>query len=233
MKNVDDSRFIEGIVPVDVALGSLVLHGDLAVPPGAQGLVVMAHGPGSSRTSPRIRFEAALLRQHGIGTLVVDLLSQAEERVDAADGRWRVDGRCLSGRLGDAAAWLSQHPGNPGLPIGVFGAGLAAAPALSLASSRPDLARAVVCRSPAIAVPATVLERVRVPVLIVCGDLDEPGLERAQHALMHLQQASAQLEIVRGAAHEFEEPGKLEEASTLAGAWLRRWLPGEQPLAMG
>lgn len=263
MKQMDDSRYVEGIVPVEVALGSLVMHGDLAVPAGATGLVVMAHGPGSSRASPRVRFEAAQLRQHGLGTLVMDLLSQAEERLDAADGRWRVDGRCLSGRLGDAAAWLARtsersergvpraerrsrpstagadrrtesarglarHPGNPGLPIGVFGVGLAAAPALALAGSRPDLAGAVVCRSPALAIPASVLEEVRVPVLIVCGELDEPGLERAHHALMHLERGGAQLEIVRGAAHEFEEPGKLEEACALAGAWFGRWLPGRR-----
>jgi putative phosphoribosyl transferase len=196
------------------------LDGEAWLPTGAPGIVLFAHGSGSSRFSTRNRYVAGELARGGIGTLLFDLLTPAEDRVHAA----RFDIPLLGGRLADATAWLRQEGGMADVPIGYFGASTGAGAAL-LAASAPDApVSAIVSRGgrPDLA-GAQALARVTAPTLLIVGGEDHDVIALNRDASTHLR-CPHLLEIVPGATHLFEEPGTLEQVAALAAAWFRRWL---------
>jgi dienelactone hydrolase len=211
------------ITSVSVPAGEARLAGDLAVPTGARGMVLFAHGSGSSRHSPRNRQVAAALGQAGLATLLLDLLTEEEEAVDRDRAELRFDIALLAGRLAAAIDWQSEHPGTAALPLGLFGASTGAAAALVAAAQRPQQVVAVVSRGgrPDLAGPS--LGLVRAPTLLVVGGRDRVVLELNRSAAQQLT-AEHRLEIVPGATHLFEEPGALERVAALAADWFRRWL---------
>jgi putative phosphoribosyl transferase len=194
----------------------------MTLPDGGRGLVLFAHGSGSSRFSPRNRYVAGVLADAGFATLLVDLLTQGEERIDLRTRELRFDVELLAGRILGAARWSA---GTVDLPLGLFGASTGAAAALVAAAREPDLVRAVVSRGgrPDLAGPA--LGEVRAPTLLVVGGRDEPvlGLNRAAAAEL-TRASSVELEVIRGATHLFEERGALERVAELARAWFERHL---------
>jgi putative phosphoribosyl transferase len=196
------------------------LSGDLVIPERATGVVLFAHGSGSSRHSPRNRYVASVLQQGRFGTLLMDLLTAAEEHVDLANGHLRFDIPLLGRRLLEATDWLECEPAARGLPIGYFGASTGAAAALVAAADRPSAIGAVVSRGgrPDLAGPA--LPRVEAPTLLIVGGNDHhvAGLNRQARAKLRCE---TQLAIVPGATHLFEEPGTLEEVAKLARNWFR------------
>jgi len=208
---------------VRLTVDSATLDGNLAIPAGASGLVLFAHGSGSSRHSPRNRFVAEALREGGLATLLIDLLTSAEEREDARTARLRFDISLLARRVAAATAWLIENPVTTHLPIGYFGASTGAAAALVAATESPDDVGAVVSRSgrPDLAIP--VLARVKAPTLLIVGSLDLPVIDMNREALEHLQ-AEKRLEIIPGATHLFEEPGVLEQVARLARQWFQTHL---------
>jgi len=212
-----------GRTAVSIPAGDARLEGELVVPAGAAGIVVFAHGSGSSRHSPRNRMVAATLEEAGIGTLLVDLLTRAEEKADRLGGEYRFDIPLLGGRLVAIVDWLRRDRGSP-LPIGLFGASTGAAAALVAAAERPEDIAAVVSRGgrPDLAGPA--LRRVRAPTLLIVGGADEQVLELNRRALALLP-GEKLLAVVPGATHLFEEPGALEQVAALARDWFLRYLP--------
>jgi putative phosphoribosyl transferase len=213
------------IETITIALGGAEVHGDLALPPEARGMVLFAHGSGSSRHSPRNRAVAARLNQEGFGTLLLDLLTEAEEARDAWTGELRFDIGLLTTRLVDALDWLAGRTRTAGLPLGVFGASTGAAAALGAAAERPRLVRAVVSRGgrPDLA-PGDALTRVQAPVLLIVGGRDEIVLDLNRDAAARLR-APHEVVVVPGAGHLFEEPGTLERVADLAAWWFRDHLP--------
>ena len=200
-----------------IVAGDVKLQGDLAVPAGASGLVLFAHGSGSSRKSPRNQFVAQALRRRGLGTLLFDLLTPAEERRDAVDAHLRFDIPLLATRLAAATAWIRRE--GLDLPIGYFGASTGAAAALIAAAELPREIGAVVSRGGRPDLADDALERVRAPTLLIVGSDDTTVLALNRAALERIG-ARKQLAIVPGATHLFEEPGALEEVARLAGDWL-------------
>lgn len=209
--------------PVKIPAGSVVLEGALDVPDGRRGVVLFAHGSGSSRHSPRNRFVAGSLRDAGLATLLIDLLTVDEERTDAATGRLRFDIRLLAGRLVGITDWVEAHPETRGLPIGYFGASTGAAAALVAAAHRPAMVAAIVSRGgrPDLARPD--LSAVRAPALFIVGERDLAVLDVTREAMRALP-GMTHLAMIAGASHLFEEPGALEEVARLAREWFTRHL---------
>lgn len=204
---------------VAVAISSETrLDGDLAVPPNARGLVLFAHGSGSSRNSPRNRAVAYELRSHGLGTLLFDLLTLEEEEEDRITGALQFDIERLAERLSGATDWVARQADLRGLPIGYFGASTGAAAALRAASQRPDLVQAIVCRGGRPDLAGSALARVRAPTLFIVGGADTEMLELNEYARRRMQ-APNEIAIVPGATHLFEEPGALARVSRLASDW--------------
>ncbi|MGZ6694630.1 MAG: dienelactone hydrolase family protein, partial [Solirubrobacteraceae bacterium] len=206
--------------PIEIALpGGMVLQGDLARPPDASGLVIFAHGSGSSRRSPRNRDVATALREAGLATLLMDLLTVEEERYRAAV----FDVELLAARLVAATRWARGQAGIAELAIGYFGASTGAAAALWAASELPKEIAAVVSRGgrPDLAGPR--LDRVRAPVLLIVGGRDDVVLDLNRSALRALR-CPADLQIVPGATHLFEEPGTLAQVAELASGFFREHL---------
>lgn len=197
----------------------VVLDGELAVPDGARGVVVFAHGSGSSRHSPRNQFVARALREAGLGTLLFDLLTEREDRVYET----RFDIELLAGRLVAATAWLARESRAKGLSIGYFGASTGAAAALIAAARLGSGIGAVVSRGGRPDMAETALDRVNAPTLLIVGGLDDMVIDLNRQAYEHLR-CEKQLVIVPGATHLFEEPGTLEEVARLATRWFVRWL---------
>ena len=195
------------------------IAGDLRVPVNAMGLVVFAHGSGSSRFSTRNRAVATVLEERQLGTLLVDLLTSEEERIDARTAEYRFDIPRLGGRVVQACDWLRSRSDLATLPVGTFGASTGAAAALIAAAARPDHVRAVVSRGGRPDLAGDALSIVKAPTLLIVGERDYEviALNRAAMSRMH---APAKLEIVPGATHLFEEPGTLSIAATLAADWL-------------
>ena len=212
-------------VEIGISVDRVELAGDLVLPAEATGIVLFAHGTGSSRHSPRNRLVAQTLNEAGIGTLLMDLLTRDEELFDRATGELRFDISLLARRLVAAVDWLRTGPAVD-LPIGLFGASTGAAAALVAAAERPHEIAAVVSRGgrPDLAGPA--LAQVRAPTLLIVGSLDSVVLELNQRAL-ELLPAEKRLTVVPGATHLFEEPGALEEVARLAGEWFTRHLGGD------
>jgi putative phosphoribosyl transferase len=209
---------------VRIPLQPFVLHGTLALPDAPTGLVLFAHGSGSSRLSPRNRYVASALHEASLGTLLLDLLTAEEEVVDEETRQHRFDIELLSGRLVVAIDWLRRDERTQGLPVGLFGASTGAAAALLAATERPDEVRAIVSRGgrPDLAGPA--LASVRSPTLFIVGGDDEVVLALNQQAFQRLPIAEKRLAIVPGATHLFQEPGALEKVARLAADWFRRYL---------
>jgi len=209
---------------VRIPAGDAMLEGDLVLREDASGIVLFAHGSGSSRHSPRNRRVAATLNQAGLGTLLLDLLTPAEERRDLVTGESRFDIGLLARRLVGAIDWLRSDVA-ASLPIGLFGASTGAAAALVAAAARPDDVHAVVSRGGRPDLAASVLPRVRAPTLLIVGGSDPVVLELNKQAL-ELLQSEKHLVVVPGATHLFEEPGALEEVARLAADWFTRHLGG-------
>lgn len=206
------------------------LPGDLVVPEGARGVVLFAHGSGSSRHSPRNRQVAGGLHAAGYGTLLFDLLTEAEERIDARTRALRFDIALLAGRLTDAADCFGGRAGATGLPVAAFGASTGAAAALITAADRPDRIRAVISRGGRPDLAGNSLGRVRAPTLLVVGGADPQVLELNRWAAARLV-APHELVVVPGATHLFPEEGALEQVVERSVDWLERWLPAPRRAA--
>jgi putative phosphoribosyl transferase len=207
---------------VKIPLREAVLEGELSIPASAEGIVLFAHGSGSSRHSPRNQWVAQALREAGIGTLLFDLLTREEEAVDRVRGHLRFDIRLLADRLIGATAWLGQAPETRRVNIGYFGASTGGGAAL-VAAKLGDRVSAVVSRGGRPDLAGEALPSVRAPTLLIVGGYDEPVIEmnRAAYAQLHCPK---ELRIVPGATHLFEEPGTLEEVARLAQEWFQRYL---------
>ena len=214
---------------VRIPCGELSLDGDLAVPPGARGLVVFAHGSGSSRHSGRNKLVAHRLQDAGLATLLLDLLTPAEESVDQRTRHLRFDIPLLSHRLEAAAEWAHRQPELRRLPLGLFGASTGSAAALIAAAHLGPRVAAVVSRGgrPDLAAPP-VLQAVTAPTLLLVGGLDGEVLAMNAEAFEHLL-APRRLVVVPGASHLFEEPGTLQEVARLASEWFTQHLAVPEP----
>ncbi len=208
---------------VRVHTGEVILEGDLVVPTGASGIVLFAHGSGSSRHSPRNRFVAGLLQAGGLATLLVDLLTPEEETVDLRTAQLRFDIRLLAERLVGASDWLAGQPVTRDLHVGYFGASTGGGAALVAAAERPKAVHAVVSRGGRPDLAGAALPQVLAPTLLIVGGRDTPVIEMNEAALARLE-CVKRLEIVPGATHLFEEPGALEEVARLARDWFERYL---------
>lgn len=203
---------------VRVPAGQAVLEGSLAIPRDAEGMVLFAHGSGSSRHSPRNRYVAATLQQSGLATLLLDLLTPEEEAVDLRTRHLRFDIELLAQRLVSTTDWLARERETLNLAIGYFGASTGAGAALVAAAERPEAVHAVVSRGGRPDLAGDALSRVRAPTLLIVGGDDVPVIEMNEDAMAHMR-AEVRLEIVSGATHLFEEPGALEEVARLARDW--------------
>ncbi|WP_395849440.1 dienelactone hydrolase family protein [Cystobacter fuscus] len=208
-----------------VMAGEARLGGTLAVPESARGLVIFAHGSGSSRHSPRNRYVAYSLRVAGLGTLLFDLLTEDEEAEDALTAGLRFDIGFLARRLGKVTDWVFQHPELSRLRVGYFGSSTGAAAALVAAADRTEAIGAVVSRGGRPDLAGDALERVRAPTLLIVGGADDIVLDLNQEALQRLHSPRA-LEVIPGATHLFPESGALERVARLAGDWFVRFLGG-------
>ncbi|HEU4641112.1 MAG TPA: alpha/beta fold hydrolase, partial [Gemmatimonadaceae bacterium] len=219
---MDGSTYDESERTVRLELDHVVLEGTLGVPPDATGVVLFAHGSGSSRHSPRNRYVAWVLRDAGLATLLLDLLTPDEEAVDARTRHLRFDIALLADRLVSATDWLRHQPGLGALHVGYFGASTGGGAALVAAALRPERVDAVVSRGGRPDLAGEALPMVRAPTLLVVGGADEPVIELNERAMARMRRAEVKLVIVPGATHLFEEPGALEEVARLARDWFAR-----------
>jgi len=201
-----------------VAAGGVGLQGFLDIPTDARGIVVFAHGSGSSRFSRRNNAVAAFLREAGLGTLLFDLLTADEERIDQLTREHRFDIPLLSSRLEGAVEWLTGLPEAAGLPVGLFGSSTGAAAALIVAAAMPERVAAVVSRGGRADLAGPALAAVEAPTLLIVGGADTEVLRLNREASAQLQ-CTSEVAVVNGATHLFEEPGALEEVATLTRNW--------------
>ena len=204
--------------PVALGAGRVVLDADLALPAGAGGVVVFAHGSGSGRHSPRNRQVAGSLQARGMGTLLLDLLTPQEQAADEQTAQHRFDIALLAERLDGSIEWLSRRPDTLRLRIGLFGASTGAAAALVAAARNPGRVHTVVSRGGRPDLAGSSLPTVRCPTLLVVGERDAQVLTLNREAMSRMH-APTKLQIVPGATHLFEEPGAMEAVSRLAGDW--------------
>ncbi len=212
---------------VEIPVGRASLEGNLAIPGRAEGLVVFAHGSGSSRHSPRNRSVAAELQKGGLATLLTDLLTPEEEAVDRRTGQYRFDIDLLADRVVGTIDWIAREEQTRQLNIGVFGSSTGAAAALAAAAKRPGDIKAVVSRGGRTDMAANALPIVRAPVLFIAGEKDTTILRINRNSMSHLD-VEKKLEIIPGATHLFEEPGALESVALHACAWFRLFLTVRQ-----
>jgi len=210
-----------------IPAGGLALDADLVIPEAARAVVLFAHGSGSSRHSPRNRYVARELQRAGLATVLADLLTPAEEQVDARTGRLRFDIGMLGQRVTALTDWLAGYRATASLPVGLFGASTGAAAALVAAAARPGSVAAVVSRGGRPDLAGDHMRTVRQPTLLIVGELDTVVIELNRAAMRKLG-GEARLEIVPGASHLFEEPGTLEQVARLAQAWFTRHLTTER-----
>lgn len=201
-----------------------MLPGDLSVPADSKGIVVFAHGSGSTRKSRRNQRVAARLQDAGFATLLFDLLTSDEESLDTLTGRLRFDVPLLAERLAKVTDWLRSQTDTRGLGVGYFGASTGAAAALVAAAALPTQVRAIVSRGGRPDLAGPYLARVAVPTLLIVGGADAPVIGMNQSALRQLASSTKQLVIVPGATHLFEEPGALDRVSELAVDWFEQYL---------
>ncbi|HWE63640.1 MAG TPA: dienelactone hydrolase family protein [Chloroflexota bacterium] len=212
---------------IEIPIGAVTLAGTLTLPPAAHGMVIFAHGSGSSRHSPRNRAVARVLEQAGLGTLLMDLLTPAEEAQDRYTAHLRFDVGMLAERLAAATEWLARRPDARDLDAGYFGASTGAAAAL-IAADHPRRIHAVVSRGGRPDLAGEALSRVHAPTLLIVGENDPVVLRLNQEAAAHLR-GERHLEIIPGATHLFEEPGALDQVALLARDWFTRYLRAPAP----
>ncbi|MFF0245238.1 dienelactone hydrolase family protein [Streptosporangium sandarakinum] len=211
---------------LEIPTADVVLEADVAVPHPAYGMVLFAHGSGSSRHSPRNRYVASELQRAGLATVLADLLTPQEERIDLGTGEFRFDIGRLAVRLAGLTGWLARHKPTAGLDVGLFGASTGAAAALVAAAARPSV-KAVVSRGGRPDLAGDSLRSVHQPTLLIVGERD-PIVARLNQEAMELLPGETRLEIVPGATHLFEEPGALEQVASLARGWFMGHLPRER-----
>jgi putative phosphoribosyl transferase len=209
--------------PVRVPADQVELEGTLGVPEGASGVVLFAHGSGSSRHSPRNRYVARALREAGLATLLIDLLTPEEEELDLRTAHLRFDIGLLAKRLAAATDWSMENPRTQNSKVGYFGASTGAGAALVAAAQRPDSVGAVVSRGGRPDLAGDALPLVKAPTLLIVGAEDVPVIRMNEEAMERMG-GETKLEIVAGAGHLFEEPGALEEVARLASGWFTRHL---------
>jgi len=211
-------KIIEGGNTVKIPVGGAIIEGNLVVPPAAKGVVLFAHGSGSSRFSPRNQYVAKVLNKAGLATLLIDLLTKEEEETDMRTGQFRFDIDLLSQRLIAATEWLRKNPITKNLVFGYFGASTGAAAALIAAAKLPAEIKTVVSRGGRPDLALDYLQKVKAPTLLIVGGNDTVVLELNKKAIQRLS-VLKKLEIVPGASHLFEEQGKLEEVAKLSVDW--------------
>ncbi len=209
--------------PVTVPIADQSLPGDLGIPQEPLGVVLFAHGSGSSRHSPRNQFVARTLEQHHLATLLIDLLTPREEAIDDRTAELRFDIPMLARRLVTIVDWLGRRKDTAGLPIGLFGASTGGGAALIAAAERPRAVAAVVSRGGRPDLADAALPRVTAPTLLIVGGLDAPVIRMNRDAMKQMH-GEVKLEIVPGATHLFEEPGTLERVAELASTWFAQHL---------
>lgn len=214
--------------PVAISLGDVILAGDLYVPEEAKGIVVFAHGSGSSRFSPRNRYVAEVFNERKIGTLLIDLLTLDEEQIDRQTRELRFDIELLAERLGKIGQWIPKQPWSQRMKLGYFGASTGAAAAFVAAAGHPESVTTVVSRGGRPDLALSVLSKVKAPSLLIVGEYDPKVLAWNKEALSLLNKQS-RLEIVPKATHLFEEPGALEVAARLAADWFNKHFKKEAP----
>ena len=222
-----DSAFAAtGPVAVRVPTGAALLDGDLSLPENASGIVLFAHGSGSSRMSPRNRAVASALQARRLGTLLLDLLTPEEDLFDRQTAALRFDIGMLAERLVEVTRWVVQLDRTRNLPIGYFGASTGGGAALVAAAELPGIVRAVVSRGGRPDLAGTALPRVEAATLLIVGGNDPTVLALNREALSLLR-AEKRLHVVPGATHLFSEPGALEEVARLAGEWFHAHLAAD------
>jgi putative phosphoribosyl transferase len=209
-------------LPIRLDLSEVTLNGDLSLPSNARGLVVFAHGSGSSRHSPRNKTVAEVLQHGRFATLLLDLLTPQEELADATTAEFRFDIPMLADRLVGAIDWARAHPQTSSLPVGLFGASTGAAGAL-MAATRRNAVSAVVSRGGRPDLAEAALDAVAVPTLLIVGGHDEVVIGLNKQALARLK-GLKKLEIVPGATHLFEEPGALQQVARMTKGWFEQYL---------
>lgn len=213
--------------PARLGVADADLEGDLTLVENAMGIVVFAHGSGSSRHSPRNRYVADALQRSGFSTLLMDLLTPAEEAAERDTGEYRFNIDLLTDRLIGAMDWLFAQPETRDLPIGLFGASTGAAAALVAAARKPEAVKAVVSRGGRPDLAGEALREVTAPTLLIVGGLDEPVIQMNEEALGFLR-GMKRLDIVPGATHLFEEPGRLDSVAVVATEWFAEFLAGDR-----
>jgi len=213
---------------VRIPINSIVLEGNLIIPEGAHGIVAFAHGSGSSRHSSRNKYVAWKLQKEGFGTLLFDLLTAEEERIDMVTAHLRFDIDLLANRLVDVTNWLLKNPVTKNLNIGYFGASTGAAAALIAANENSNAVKAIVSRGGRPDLAEKALPDVKAPTLLIVGGNDFQVIDMNRWALERLNVKDKELKIVPGATHLFEESGALEEVAHLAGEWFKRYILGNR-----
>lgn len=208
---------------VQIRAGSILLNGELKVPDSATGIVLFAHGSGSSRHSPRNQYVARVIRDAGVGTLLFDLLTHQEEAIDNYTREFRFDINLLARRLVAATRWLAGETETSHLCPGYFGSSTGGGAALVAAAELGEKVGAVVSRGGRPDLAGAALGQVKAPTLLIVGGLDGPVITMNEEAYAQLR-CVKQLKIVPGATHLFEEPGKLEEVASLAAKWFLKHL---------
>jgi putative phosphoribosyl transferase len=210
-------------VEIEMTIAGVTLHGELSVPERGAGLVLFAHGSGSSRHSPRNQYVAQTLREAGLGTLLFDLLSTEEEEADQYTAHLRFDIKMLADRLIHATHWVAGQENLKHLPVGYFGSSTGGGAALVAAAEEGELVRAVVSRGGRPDLAGESLRHVVSPTLLIVGELDEQVIRLNEEAFDWLA-CEKELVIVPGASHLFEEPGALEHVARLAARWFQTYL---------
>lgn len=209
--------------PIRLVVDGAPLEGNLVIPKKTKGIVIFAHGSGSSRNSPRNRFVAGVLQEAGLATLLFDLLTPKEEQIDSVSGHLRFDIDFLARRLMGAVDWTARNKDTQSLNIGCFGASTGAAAALVAAAERPQTVKAVVSRGGRPDLAASSLERIKAPVLLIVGGLDTQVIELNRQAMEKLNSIK-ELSLVPGATHLFEEQRTLPQMADLAADWFVKYL---------
>jgi putative phosphoribosyl transferase len=216
-------------VDLQIPANSIQLEGELKVPSFASGIVLFAHGSGSSRHSPRNQYVASVIRNAGVGTLLFDLLTREEEAIDIQTRHLRFDIDLLARRLVDTTNWIKQEPTLRHLRVGYFGSSTGGGAALVAAAMVGEEIGAVVSRGGRPDLAGEALQRVKSPTLLIVGGFDEQVIELNEQAYAQLR-CQKELKIVPGATHLFEEPGTLEQVAHLAAQWFQKHL---QPRSVG
>jgi putative phosphoribosyl transferase len=213
---------------VSIPAGKNVIQGDLTIPADAKGAVIFAHGSGSSRHSPRNKYVAEILNQADLATLLIDLLTLDEERVDNRTAQHRFNIALLGERLVVATDWVGDHQKFSDLRLGYFGASTGAAAALVAAARRPDVIAGIVSRGGRPDLAGNALDKVTAPTLLLVGEFDRDVIELNQQAAKAMSATTTELQIVPGATHLFEEPGALETVASSARTWFAEKLIRKQ-----